>query len=41
MTNRFKDFGAGSAVTDTPVSFKLHGEDFECYPALQGKCSST
>jgi hypothetical protein len=37
MTNRFKDFGAGSAVTDTPVSFKLHGEDFECYPALQGK----
>lgn len=37
MTNRFKDFGAGSDVRTEPLSFKLHGEDFECYPNLQGK----
>jgi hypothetical protein len=37
MTNRFKDFGSGTTVADTPVSFKIHGEEFECYPALQGK----
>lgn len=34
---RFKDFGAGSSVITEPLSFKLHGEEFECYPAMQGK----
>lgn len=37
MTNRFKDFGSGNTVASTPVSFKIHGEEFECHPALQGK----
>lgn len=37
MTNRFKDFGAGKEVTSEPVTFKLHDEEFECYPAMQGK----
>jgi hypothetical protein len=37
MTNRFKDFGSGQTVVVTPLSFKLHDEEFECYPALQGK----
>lgn len=36
---RFKDFGAGKEDTSSkePLSFKLHGEDFECLPRLQGK----
>lgn len=33
---RFRDFGSGNAVTE-PLSFKLHGEEFHCHPALQGK----
>jgi hypothetical protein len=37
MTNRFKDFGSGQTVNDAPLSFKIHNEDFECYPSLQGK----
>jgi len=37
MTNRFKDFGSGKTVNDAPLSFKIHNEDFECYPSLQGK----
>lgn len=37
MTNRFKDFGAGDSTRSEPLSFKLHGEEFECYPNLQGK----
>lgn len=37
MTNRFKDFGSGSDVTTEPLKFQLHGEEFECRPALQGK----
>ena len=38
MTTRFKDFGVGSSqATLDPLSFRLHGQDFECYPALQGK----
>ena len=37
MTNRFKDFGSGSSVETTPLSFKLHGEEFHCVPAVQGK----
>jgi hypothetical protein len=34
---RFKDFGAGNEVVDEPLSFSLHGETFECRPAIQGK----
>lgn len=35
---RFKDFGAGPDQTDVePVSFKLHGEEFFCVKAIQGK----
>ncbi len=37
MTTRFKDFGKGSGVSHEPLKFKLHDEEFECYPALQGK----
>ena len=37
MTTRFKDFGKGSKVNNIPLKFKLHNEEFECYPALQGK----
>jgi hypothetical protein len=37
MTNRLKDFGAGSDAATEPLKFKLHDEEFECYPALQGK----
>lgn len=37
MTNRFKDFGSGNTVDTAPLSFKLHGEEFECHQALQGK----
>jgi hypothetical protein len=35
--NRFKDFGAGENLSKEPLKFKLHGEDFECWPNLQGK----
>jgi len=35
---RFKDFGAGKDISSLePVSFKLHGEEFFCLPAIQGK----
>lgn len=36
---RFKDFGAGKDDNSSkePISFKLHGEDFDCFPRLQGK----
>ena len=39
MTTRFKDFGSGSADTQIaePIVFALHGEEFECVKALQGK----
>lgn len=38
MANRFKDFGGKYNPEDVdPLSFKLHGEEFECYPNLQGK----
>jgi hypothetical protein len=35
---RFKDFGSGSGSVpkEAPV-FKLHGEEFICKPAIQGK----
>jgi hypothetical protein len=35
---RFKDFGSGvESEKKEPVKFKIHGEEFECVPALQGK----
>lgn len=37
MTNRFKDFGSGTTVETAPLTFKLHGEEFVCRPAVQGK----
>jgi hypothetical protein len=37
MTTRFKDFGDGGVVVTEPLSFKLHGEEFHCKPAVQGK----
>lgn len=37
MTSRFKDFGDGGIVVTEALSFKLHGEEFECRPAIQGK----
>ena len=37
MTNRFKDFGSGDGVEASPLSFKLHNEEFHCMPAVQGK----
>lgn len=36
MTNRFKDFG-GTVVEQTPLSFKIHDEEFHCRTAIQGK----
>jgi hypothetical protein len=36
-TNRFKDFGSGEGVETSPLSFKLHNEEFHCVPAVQGK----
>lgn len=37
MSNRFKDFGSGADIVKEPVTFRLYGEDFECWPSLQGK----
>lgn len=34
---KFKDFGAGTPVNTEPIEFKLHGETFQCRPAVQGK----
>jgi hypothetical protein len=34
---RFRDFGSGGEVSVTPVSFSLHGEEFECRTKVQGK----
>jgi hypothetical protein len=35
---RYKDFGAPfDAETAEKLTFKLYGEDFECYPEMQGK----
>ena len=34
---KFKDFGTGETVLNTePITFKLHGEEFTCYPEVQG-----
>lgn len=35
-TPRFKDFGSG-ANRQEPIVFKIHDEEFECYPEIQGK----
>lgn len=41
MTNerRFKDFGSGTGgnAAAEPLSFKLHGEEFNCVAQVQGK----
>lgn len=34
---RYKDFGAGTATVQKPLSFKLHGETFKCVPQVQGR----
>lgn len=33
---RFKDFGA-TKIDAEPLSFKLHDEEFNCLPVVQGK----
>jgi hypothetical protein len=35
--SRFKDFGSGGDFSKEPITFKIHGEEFSCRPALQGK----
>ena len=36
--SRFKDFGSGPDLSGAePVTFKLHGETFNCRKAVQGK----
>ena len=37
MTNRFKDFGTGGLINTSPLSFKIHDEEFHCRPSIQGK----
>ena len=37
MTKRYRDFGAGKGVTAEPLSFKLHDEEFNCTPQVQGR----
>lgn len=34
---RFKDFGSGGDAPKEDIVFKIHGEEFTCRPALQGK----
>lgn len=35
---KFKDFGAGRLDEQAqPISFKLHGEEFNCKPTMQGR----
>jgi hypothetical protein len=34
---RFKDFGRPADADAEPLTFKLHDEDFTCYPAMPGK----
>lgn len=35
---KFRDFGSGAGEVSTEdISFKLHGEEFSCRKALQGK----
>lgn len=36
--SRFKDFGAGkNEGNSSPLSFKLHDEEFHCVPQVQGR----
>jgi len=37
MTEKFKDFGSGASEDLPEIKFKLHGEEFECRSAIQGK----
>jgi len=38
MAKRFKDFGSTfDGVNNQAVTFKLHGEEFECHANMQGK----
>jgi hypothetical protein len=41
MTTRFKDFGSGGDQNTDPISFKIHGEEFECVKNLQGNALLT
>lgn len=36
--SKFKDFGSGSSNDNKePISFKIHDEEFNCMPEVQGK----
>jgi hypothetical protein len=35
--SRFKDFGSGNPEDKAPLSFKIHGEEFNCVKEIQGK----
>lgn len=37
MTTKFKDFGSAKMEELPEIKFKLHGEEFVCHRALQGK----
>jgi len=37
MTTRYKDFGVDDVADLQEVTFKLHGEEFHCRRAIQGK----
>jgi len=34
---KFKDFGSPSSGESEPISFTLHGEEFNCVPSVQGR----
>lgn len=36
---KFKDFGTGSSSNEEKekISFRIHGEEFECHPEMPGK----
>lgn len=34
--SRFKDFGGSDDVPLEPLGFSLYGEQFDCYPSIQG-----
>jgi hypothetical protein len=35
--SKFRDFGATNLDELEPISFKIHGEEFHCIKAMQGK----
>jgi hypothetical protein len=37
MEAKFKDFGAGDANAGADISFALYGQNFKCFPQMQGK----